>query len=233
MTALTYRQTVAVNAVLAMVHASGRDANAISREAKAYQAQGHTHLKAYEAALATFTGANPNMSRAVQQTLNVVCASSDKTVDQYHYAITRYRETGNTDAIDKMAPVMAQDSVELAIRNGEITREDVASGGAEAVLGMKLAPETVAAVAAHVPVAVTPATPGVVPPAAHNNAPVSRAPTALPQRRGTDYGTMSTEAAIARLSGPTHGKTGEALARWHGLPMAFVEAQQASVAQDS
>lgn len=229
MTALTHRQRVAVNAALAMVHASGRDASAITREAKGHQAQGHTSVKAYEAALHTFTRANPTMARAIQKTMSVVCASSDATVDRYHYAITRYNETGNDDAINSLAPTMAQDSVALALRNGEITQADLANGGIETAMGYAPTPEMVAAVMATAPAA----SPFASPTAATANAPASQAPTHAPVRRTTDVGTEGTQAAIARLSAPTHGKTGAALARWHGLPMAFVEAQQENGSQES
>lgn len=229
MTALTHRQRVAVNAALAMVHASGRDASAITAEAKAYQAQGHTHLKAHETALTTFSQANPTMARAVQKTISLVSASSNETVDRYHYAITRYNETGNTDAIDALAPMIAQDSVALAIHNGEITPDDIANGGIETALGYAPTADMTAAVMAAAPTAIAPTNPAPAPAAA----PPAQAPTPAPVRRGTDLGTEGTQAAIGRLSQPTHGKTGEALARWHGLPMAYVEAQLGNPSQDA
>jgi hypothetical protein len=231
MTALTNKQRVQVNTALAIVHASGHNASDITAEAKAYQLQGHSHVKAYEYALSTFTRANPYMATAIQKTVALVGASSDATVARYDYAVQRYNETGNDDAIEALAPMMAQDSVALAIRNGEITAEDVANGGIETALGF--APTeamTAAAMTAPAPVAPVAAAPVATP--AAPQAPAPRAATPAPQRRDNSTGTQSLDAAINRLSEPTHGKSGAALASWHGLPMAYVQSQIGKAPQD-
>lgn len=231
MTALTNKQRVAVNTALAIIHASGHNASAVTLEAKGYKAQGHTHVKAYELALDTFNQANPHMAKAVQRSITLVCASDDATVARYDHAVSRYNQTGNEDAIEALAPMMAQDAVALALRNGEITQADLANGGVETALGfapteaMTAAAMEVPAPVAPAPAEAAPAAPAPVAASTAPQAPAQRIATPAPQRRPNDTGPMSTQAAINRLSEPTHGKTGAALARWHGLPMAFVEAQ--------
>ena len=232
MTALTNKQRVQVNTALAIVHASGHNASDITAEAKAYQLQWHSHVKAYEYALSTFTRANPYMATAIQKTVALVGASSDATVARYDHAVQRYNETGNDDAIEALAPMMAQDSVALAIRNGEITAADVANGGIETALGF--APTeamTAAAMAGPAPVDTAPAAPAA-PIATAPQAPAPRAATPAPQRRDNSTGTQSLDAALNRLSEPTHGKSGAALASWHGLPMAYVQSQIGKAPQD-
>jgi hypothetical protein len=231
MTALTNKQRVQINTALAIVHASGHNASDITTEAKAYQLQGHSHVKAYEYALSTFTRANPYMAPAIQKTIALVGASSDATVARYDHAVQRYNETGNDDAIEALAPMMAQDSVALAIRNGEITQADLANGGIETALGF--APTeamTAAAMTAPAPAAPVAAAPVATPAAPQAPAPLAATP-AL-QRRDNSTGTQSLDAAINRLSEPTHGKSGAALASWHGLPMAYVQSQIGKAPQD-
>ena len=226
-TALTYKQRVQVNTALAIVHASGHNASDITAEAKAYQLQGHSHVKAYEYALSTFTRANPYMATAIQKTVALVGASSDETIARYDHAVSRYNETGNDDAIEALAPMMAQDSVALAIRNGEITQEDVANGGVEKALGFAPteAMQTAAMEApAPAPADIDPAGPIAAPTApatAQTAAPAAASNAPAPAYGGTSGGWGPT--------GYSSPKTGEALASWTGIPLASAMAG----AQDS
>ncbi len=231
MTALTNKQRVQINTALAIVHASGHNASAITQEAKGYQAQGHPHVKAYELALSSFTRTNAYMAPAIQKTIALVGASSDATIARYDHAVSRYNETGSDDAIEALAPMMAQDSVALAIRNGEITQADIANGGVKTALGFHPTEAMqAAAMAAPAAAETAPAAP-VAPTAPAPQAPAPRAATPAPQRRDNTTGAQSLDAALNRLSEPTHGKTGAALASWHGLPMAYVNAQLGTAPQ--
>ncbi|AYJ87290.1 hypothetical protein D3Y57_16800 [Sphingomonas paeninsulae] len=151
MTALTHRQRVKINAALAIIHGNGHDASGVSRQAKASAVNGVSLQQGYEAALNSFIQSNPAMGNEIVRTIAVIGASDDATVNSYHHALTEYNATGSIVAMSAMLPTMARDSVALAIRNGEITQEDVANGGLETALGF--APSDAMTAAAMTPAA--------------------------------------------------------------------------------
>ena len=227
MTALTNRQRVQVNAALAFIHASGHDASAVTRDARAFQTQGHSASQAFQKALNTFVGSYPEMSRPVSRTVSLIGASDDVTLARYDHALTQYNQTGDDGAINALAPMMAQDSVALALRNGDITEADIANGGVETALGFKPSPEVLAA-------ATAPAQAPAAGPFAGARQSFAFKPAQQADGQPAPRSWLNgTQTGVDRPADPTHGKTGEALARWHGLPMAYVEAQQAAGAQDS
>ena len=89
--------------------------------------------------------------------------------------------TGSTVAMQGMLPTMARDSVALAIRNGEITQDDVANGGLNTALGF--APSDAMIAAAMTPDA-APAQAAAVAPVAAPAAPVVQY---HPHRPGTHF----------------------------------------------
>jgi hypothetical protein len=205
---LTHRQRVKINAALAIIHGNGGDASGVSKQAKASAINGVSLQQGYEAALTSFIRTNPAMADEITRTIAVIGASDDATVNSYHHALTEYNATGSTVAMQAMMPTMARDSVALAIRNGEITQDDVANGGLETALGY--APSDAMTAAAMAPVAAP-----------------AQAPAAAPQTPQAASVAPTPQISGQRSPANNYGKTGEALKSYLGLPQAYVEAQQA------
>lgn len=218
MTALTNKQRVQVNAALAIIHSSGNNASAVTAKAKAYQGQGHSAQKGYELALSEFIGTQPGLAKEITKTIALVAASDEKTIGQYDHALTQYIQTGSDAGLQELAPMIARDSVALAIRNGEITADDVANGGLETALGY--APSQTMIDAAMSPVD-APAAGPFAPRQSFAFKPSAEAPAAAHERsmvNGTQTGPFGPQ-------GYTAPKTGLALAREIGVPMAFAPSQ--------
>lgn len=135
MTALTNKQRVKVNAALATIHSSGGDASAVTAHAKALERSGHTARAGFEMALNAAIAASPGISAEIGRTIRLIEASDDATVARYDSALTAYNQTGSDAALQALAPMIAQDSVALAIRMGEMTQADIANGGLADALG--------------------------------------------------------------------------------------------------
>lgn len=208
MSGLTHRQRVKINAALAIIHGNGHDASAITQEAKASAVNGVSLQQGYEAALTRFIQSNLDMANEITRTIAVIGASDDATVNSYHHALSEYIATGSIVAMAAMLPTMARDSVALAIRNGEITQEDVANGGLETALGF--APSDAMTAAAMTPTAAP-----------------TQAPAAAPQTPLAAPMALAPQTAGPNSPANNYGKTGEALRSWVGLPLAYVAAQEA------
>lgn len=135
MTALTVKQRAKVNAALCLIHDHGFDANGITEAARTIMATGHDARSAYEKALNSFIASNPQIGRVVQKITQLVEASSPGTVAQYDQALSHYIASGDDTALTALAPMIEQDSIALAIRNGDMTEADIEEGGAAMALG--------------------------------------------------------------------------------------------------
>jgi hypothetical protein len=153
MTALSNRQRVTVNAALASIHAAGYDANIPSRAARADIAAGTPAVTAHTRALNSYVASLPDETQAViEKLVNLVHHSDDATIAQYDHAINSYNATGDEAAIEALYPMMAQDGVALALKNGEITQAEIDDGtGVAAALGYEPMPEQIAALQSPAP----------------------------------------------------------------------------------
>lgn len=210
MTALTHKQRVKVNAALASIHAHGHDASAVTGLAKQLQASGHDARSSFEFALNRFADSNPDMRDMLGKITRLVEASDAATVGRYDQALSHYNQTGDDSAISALAPMIAQDSVALAIRSGEISEADLAHGGLERALGFTPSDAMVHAATA----APAPAQRASF---AFNAPPPGAAPAPRSFVNGTQHGAVG----VTGIKAP---KTGAALAREVGVPMAYAVA---------
>jgi hypothetical protein len=213
MTALTHKQRVKVNAALASIHAHGHDASAVTGLAKQLQASGHDARSSFEFALNRFADSNPDMGDMLGKITRLVEASDAATVHWYDQALGHYNQTGDDSGISALAPMIAQDSVALAIRSGEMSEADLATDGLETALGFAPSDAMVhAATAAPAPAPAQRASFSFrAPPPGAPSAPRSFV-------NGTQHGAVGT-------TGIKAPKTGAALAREVGVPMAYAVAQ--------
>ena len=145
---LTARQRTKINAALCLIHDNGHNASAVIGAANRIIQDGQDPRSAYEAALNTFLATEPAMLPTVSKVLKLVDASDDRTVDQYDAALDQYISTGDDSGINALAPMIAEDSIALALRDGEITEEEAASGDIAKALGFEPGPALQEAVAA-------------------------------------------------------------------------------------
>lgn len=134
---LTPRQRAKINAALCLLHDHGHDANAVIGMANRLMKDGQDPRSAYEASLNTYLSVEPAMLPTVSKVLKLVDASDDRTVDQYDAALSAYVSTGDDSELVSLAPMIAQDSLDLALREGEITPEEAASGDLAKALGFE------------------------------------------------------------------------------------------------
>lgn len=215
MTALTNKQRVKVNASLTIIHSSGGDASAVTAHAKRLQSLGHPARTAYEIALNTAVQSSPDLGASIERSIRLIENSDDATVAKYDSALATYNQTGSEAELQALAPMVAQDSAALAIRMGEMTHDDIDSGGLADALGYEPSDGMIAAAA---------------------SAPL---PSAAPQAQGEafafkDADTARTSSAQRPYSTSQYGgpfpnggysapKTGEALARQVGIPMSMLK----------
>lgn len=145
---LNARQRTKINAALCLIHDNGYNASAVIGMANRLTQEGKDPRSAYEAALNTFLSTEPAMLPTVSKVLKLVDASDDKTVDQYDAALSAYVSTGDDTELNTLAPIIAQDSIALALRDGEITEEEAASGDIAKALGFEPGPALQEAVTA-------------------------------------------------------------------------------------
>jgi hypothetical protein len=150
---LTTRQRVAVNAALAMIYDKGQDAKGVIQQANTLMGEGADPASAYETALNGFIERRPSLLPAISHMFRLVAASDDKTVDRYDAALDSYLHTGDETGLRDLAPTIAQDSLALAVRDGDITAEEAANGDLAKALGFQPGETLVEAVAngQHVP----------------------------------------------------------------------------------
>ena len=127
MTALTNKQRVKVNAALAIIHGHGFGANIIGNEARILMGTGHPAPTAYSMALNSFAEKQPGVGGSIAKVTRLIEASDDATVAQYDQALSLYIQTGDDSAISALQDMIVADSAALALRNGEAT-EDALTG---------------------------------------------------------------------------------------------------------
>lgn len=212
MTALTNKQRVKANAALTIIHANGGDASAVTAHAKQLQAMGHPARSAYEIALTRAVAAAPELSAEVERSLRLIEASDNATVALYDRALTSYNETGSEAALQALAPMIARDSAALAVRMGEMTHEEIANGGLAGALGYEPDEGMMEAAMASPP---APAAPSASFAFQSGAAPAPAAPRSY---------TNGSQSGVFEGRGYAAPKTGEALARHVGIPMAMLKA---------
>lgn len=148
MSRLTQRQRVKVNAALSLIHSQGYDAQAVVSWAKEYQRTGYDARRAYQQALNEFAAGQPALAVPIGKLTRLVDASDVPTVAKYDVALSAYIATGDDNALAEIAPIIARDSVALAIKNGELTAGDVSAARAEAATGFAMVDEAVTAASA-------------------------------------------------------------------------------------
>lgn len=149
--ALTTKQRVKVNAALSMIHTQGYDAQTVVRWAKEYERTGYDTRRAYEQALNEFAAGQPDIGNSIGKIARLVEASSVRTVAQYDEALSAFIATGDSTAIDALAPMIAADSVALAVQNGELPQGSLTAEGVEAALGFAMDDATITAAAPQQP----------------------------------------------------------------------------------
>lgn len=133
MASLTVKQGVKVKAVLSMIHANGHDAEGVSQLAGSYMTTGFDERQAYEQAINDFMGQQPDMAGMIGKAVRLVEASDHATVAQYDAALSSYIDTGDEAGINALAPMIAADSMALAIQHGELGADARADGLADAL----------------------------------------------------------------------------------------------------
>ena len=128
MTALTTKQTTKINAALAIIHKQGHNVGALQQQAKNLMAQGQHPARAYEATFNGFLRSNAGLAPTLHRITSLIEASDGATVDKYASALRTYIETGDETAVNALEPVRRADSIALAMRNGEVSAQDVAEG---------------------------------------------------------------------------------------------------------
>lgn len=219
MTALTNKQRVKANAALTIIHANGGDASAVTAHAKQLQAMGHPARSAYEIALTRAVAAAPELSAEVERSLRLIEASDNETVALYDRALTSYNETGSEAALQALAPMIARDSAALAVRMGEMTHEDIANGGLAGALGYEPDESMMEAAVASPP-----------PPAAPSSSFAFQSDAAPAPAAPRSY-TNGSQSGVFEGRGYAAPKTGEALARQVGIPLAVLKTGDAPEAR--
>ncbi|GGA50630.1 hypothetical protein [Sphingomonas psychrolutea] len=124
MTALTTKERAQVNAALCLIHDNGLDASAITRAATVNIAGGLSPGAAYGLVLNAFAGQHADLAPMLSKVTRLIGASSPETIVTYDRALTGYIATGNDAAMNALAPMIAADSMALAIRAGEMKAGD-------------------------------------------------------------------------------------------------------------
>jgi hypothetical protein len=136
LTALTTKQRAKVNAALCIIHDQGLDVSSVTAAARSIMATGHDPKTAYERALNQFADSNPAVANALGKVTQLIEASCPETVAQYDHALSAYIETGDNSALVALAPTIAEDSVALAVRNGELSPEEAGAADTASLLGL-------------------------------------------------------------------------------------------------
>lgn len=128
MTSLTTKQTTKINAALAIIHKQGHDVGALQQQANNLMAQGQHPARAYEATFNGFLRSNGALAPTLHRITGLIEASDGATVDKYASALRTYIETGDEAAVNALEPMMRGDIIALAMRNGEVSAQDVVDG---------------------------------------------------------------------------------------------------------
>ena len=144
---VTARQRTKINAALCLIHDNGYDASPVIKLANELMKDVDTRT-AYQLALNDFLSNVPDLAPVVSKVLNLVDASDDTTVDQYDTALSEYVTSGDDSTLKALAPMIAEDSLALALQKGDITPEEAANGDMAKALGFEPGPALQEAVAA-------------------------------------------------------------------------------------
>lgn len=141
---LTNRQKVKVNAALSAIYAEGYDAQAVVNWARDYMSAGMAPATAYQHAINEFARAQPAALHNQLVKMNrLIEASDDQTLARYDDAFSTYIASGDTSKLTALAPMVAQDAVALAARNGEIPHGAVTAEAVEAALGVRMGDDVI------------------------------------------------------------------------------------------
>lgn len=184
MTGLTQKQRVKVNAALSMIYDQGYDAQTVVGWAREHERNGRDARSAYQLALNEFVGGQPGLAGPMGKVTRLIDASDANTVAQYDQALSAYIATGDDAPLAALAPMIARDSVALAVKNGELAAGDVNAANVEAATGFSMADEYIAA--ASQPDAVAPTAPPREVAFKHNNQPTEVGMADKPDNRPTD-----------------------------------------------
>src|SRR5437868_11295854 len=197
---LSIKQRAKVNAALCIIHDEGGNANAVTEMARTLTGTGLNSVKAYERALNDYVASNPTLGTAIGKVVNLIEASSPATVARYDEAITGYINTGDDSALVALAPMIAEDSIALAIHNGEITEADRGADALATAFGFEPGPvmREAAATSASIPAA-----PQMTGTASQLSAVAGAGMVASQARRAEYHG-------FAPQAGPGHGLTAAA-----------------------
>lgn len=144
---LTTRQRTKVNAALCLIHDNGHDAKPVIKLATELAKKVDTRT-AYELALNEFLSRAPELTPSVAKAIKLVDASDDATVDKYDAALSEYVTTSDDSSLKALAPMIAEDSLALAVKAGEITQAEADAGDISKALGFEPGPALAEAVAA-------------------------------------------------------------------------------------
>ncbi|WP_109354615.1 hypothetical protein [Sphingorhabdus sp. EL138] len=256
MTALSNKQRIKVNAALAIIHGHGFNANIIGKEARVIMGTGHPAPTAYAMALNNFAQKQPGVGGSIDKVTRLIEASDDATVAQYDQALNQYIQTGDDSGISALQDMIVADSMALAIRNGEGTEDTLAGltiddalavshdemqDMAEPAPNPEPAPVPNQSFAFNAPGQATvkpSAPPPNVTPA--QGAPIPSSDTAarasMSEQRARSWAGVpigATPALKTAEGGYRSPKTGQALARAIGVPLASVEGQAAAASEAS
>jgi len=231
---------VKVNAALAIIHSEGHNPNAVSHAARSYMSRGYDARRSYELALNEFAKSRPEVGPLLSQATRLIEASDDATIGMYASAVDHYNQTGDLSMVNALGPMIAQDSVALAVNEGRLDPSAIGSPEAlEIAMGYAPSDEFASGYAANpAPVPqVAPAAPQA--PAAparsssfafSSGALVNDAQTSVTERATGIRAPMSAEKAKAWAGTPTGPAgirtasggyrapmTGERAARWNGI----------------
>lgn len=132
---MTPKQRAQVNAALVIIHDSGNSAPNVTKAAQALIAQGHPATVAYSKVLTEFATAFPTLGATMSKVTRLIQASAPESVAQYDKALSEYIKTGSDISMRALAPMIARDSMALAVKHGEMTEADAAMGDYSAALG--------------------------------------------------------------------------------------------------
>lgn len=254
MTALTNKQRVKVNAALTIIHGHGYDPANVSKQARELMAIGHPARSAYEQALNTFAERLPGIGGAIAKVAQLIEASDGPTVARYDDALSLYIQTGDSSGIADLETMIVTDATVLAIRAGEspadgLTIDDALGTAFDEMQERPYAPEMMVdstpAPAPAVSQTFAFTLPGqIARPAPAASQPIAKGPPSLSSGTavraplsghaarswaGTPIG--ATAAVRTAEGGYRSPKTGEALARAIGVPLASVAGQAAAAAE--
>jgi len=253
MTALTNKQRVKVNAAFAIIHGHGFNASIVGKEARVIMGTGHPAPTAYAMALNIFAQRQPGIGGSIDKVTRLIEASDDATVAQYDRALNQYIQTGDDSGISALQDMIVADSRTLAIRNGEGTEDTLAGLTIDTALAVSHdemqdmvdpTPERVPAPAPNQtfafnvtgqataqPSAPSPmAGPSQGAPTPSSDTAVRASMTGHRARSWSGVPIEETPALKTADGGYRSPKTGEALARAVGVPLASAEGQAAIAA---